>query len=212
VFMAAHNGYDKALTVLATNGANLNTTYNGATPAFIAAQNGHDKALTVLATNNADLNTTNNGMTPAFMAAKNGHDKALTVLATNDADLNTTSNGITPAFIAAENGHDNALTVLVKKGADIHKAYHSDAVALKKFAQEKDIAIRRRMGDFIQSQLSCGVSKSRIALTPKQIATIMGHDAILYILELRDSLDQSRSTGKRIRRTEPSQIDRINRP
>ena len=55
LFLAAQNGHDKVVEILAqTEGINVNQTYGNATPLFIASQNGDGKVVEILVDAGAD--------------------------------------------------------------------------------------------------------------------------------------------------------------
>ncbi len=124
LFVASHTGRNHVVKLLVEVGADLNLTWNGATPLFQASQNGHAEVVQVLVDAKADLNQTWNGVTPLFQASQYGHAKVVQVLVKAGADLNQTRHGATPLFAASQNGHADVVQVLVKAGADLNQTWN----------------------------------------------------------------------------------------
>ncbi|WP_133135770.1 ankyrin repeat domain-containing protein [Legionella rowbothamii] len=83
VMIAAMDGYDDVIDVLAKHKANLNVVNqpNGWTPIHYAISDRYTKVLTRLAQNNADLNVrAKNGFTPLLLAVINGNVEAVVEL------------------------------------------------------------------------------------------------------------------------------------
>ncbi len=73
--------------ILIQAGADLNQTWNGATPLFQASQNGHAEAVEILIQAGADLNQdADDGATPLFMASQYGHAGVVGILVKAGAD------------------------------------------------------------------------------------------------------------------------------
>lgn len=152
--------------------------------AFIAAQHGHVLVIAELAQHKADFNQANNkGLTPAFIAAEFGHTPVITELAKHGVDFNKASNeGKTPAFIAAENGHTLVIAELVKIGVNFNATYTESVANLRQFAMNYGDKVITKMNDFISQQLALFPNKNTVVLKPFHIAFIMGHDAIMNLL------------------------------
>ena len=120
--IAAQNGDDEMLALLAELGANFETPRdNGATPAWAAARWGHAHVVRMLAELGANLETPDlDGETPAWAAAAEGHAHVVRMLAELGANLETPdTNGDTPAFAAAENGHADVVRVMGELGVNL---------------------------------------------------------------------------------------------
>ncbi len=130
LFVASLTGRNDVVKLLVEVGAQLNQTWNGATPLFVASQNGHADLVQVLVKAGADLNQSWNGVTPLFQACQEGHAKVVQVLVDPEADLNQTWNGATPLFQASKNGHTKVVQILVDAGADLNQADDNGATPL----------------------------------------------------------------------------------
>lgn len=136
-YLAAQNGHDKYLEILAENGADLNKLHDGESPAFTAAKNGHHKCLEVLAKYKADLNEADKlGTTPILMATQKGYHECLEVLAKNGADLDREDDGTNLALRAAQKGYHKCLKVLAKYKADLNKPQHDGSTAVLMAVQQ----------------------------------------------------------------------------
>ena len=138
------------------------------------------------------------GATPTFIAAFNGHDKAIIALATHGADLNTPSEiGATPTFMAACNGHDKALAILAAYGADLDTPFISSSQSLKNFAAKHTQEIILRMDEFIGTKLAAGGDENSIAMSPEDIARVMGHDTVIqFFAARREQLHKTSSLAR----------------
>ena len=67
-------------------GADLNRTWDGATPLFQASQNGHVEVVEILVKAGADLNQAWDGRTPLYQASQNGHAEVVEILVKAGAD------------------------------------------------------------------------------------------------------------------------------
>ncbi|WP_115712768.1 ankyrin repeat domain-containing protein [Legionella sainthelensi] len=195
-FIAAQCCHTATLKLLAKNDADLNKARdNGATPAFIAAHNGHAAALEVLAQNKADLNKArDNGATPAFIAAAKGHAAALEVLAQNKADLNKAGDdGATPAFIAAQNGQLSVMKTLIKFDVDLQAPFLCSHAHLLEFASTKSHEVTQRAKNFL-----AGKTIDQIKVYPYDIAIIMGHTELAWLISNHFSSKQPKSAHQEI--------------
>ncbi|AUH72617.1 ankyrin repeat domain-containing protein [Legionella sainthelensi] len=195
-FIAAKSNHAAVLELLAENKADLNKpTKRGITPALIAAYNGHAAALEVLAANKADLNKArNDGTTPAMIAALNGHTAALKILAKNGADLNKAMNdGVTPAFIAAQNGRLSVMNTLIKLDVDLQVPFLCSHDHLLKFASTKSHEVTQRAKNFL-----AGKTNDQIKVYPYDIAIIMGHTELAWLISNHCSSKQPKSAQQEI--------------
>ena len=181
---AAHNGHASVISELAKHGADLNKTINGGfTPTHYAAQHGHASVIAELAKHGADLNKTiNGGFTPAHYAAQHGHASVIAELAKHGADLNKASNeGFTPALIAAQNGSTAVFSELIKYDANLTLPFKTVADDLKKFVRSTEDKVISRMNAYMSQQLK--MVKTTFLMTPFDIAWVMGHKEILYLMK-----------------------------
>ena len=97
LWIASQEDHINGVKLLIKAGADLNQTWNGATPLLQASQYGHAGVVNILVNAGVDLNQTYNGATPLYIAAQNGHSEVVKILVnTEGVDLNQTWNGATP--------------------------------------------------------------------------------------------------------------------
>ncbi len=118
LFVASHAGRNHVVKLLVEVGADLNQTWNGATPLFIASQMGHIGVVQILVGAGANLNQARQGATPLFQASQNGHVDVVKILLSAGADLNLTWHGVTPLYQASDRGHADVVQILVEAGDD----------------------------------------------------------------------------------------------
>ncbi len=118
LWIASQEDHINGVKLLIKVGADLNQTWNGATPLFQSSQNGHVELVEILVKAGADLNQTWNGATPLFQACQYGHAGVVNILLNAGVDLNQTWNGATPLYIAAQEGHSEVVKILLQAGAD----------------------------------------------------------------------------------------------
>jgi ankyrin repeat protein len=192
IFIAAQRGHIEIIDALISVGANLNKATNiGATPIYIAAQNGHSDIVKRLISAGADLSMAmNDGATPFFIAAQNGHLEIVSLLKNARADMNVPMNcGVTPFFIAAQMGHLEIVKLLKVARADFNLAYNATPDTFRAFAKSQGGLVVKRMGVFLleKKEPLTGELPPTIPMTPKDIATIMGHKKIVDLLNNAES-------------------------
>ncbi len=198
VFIAAQHGQVGVIYALAVLKANLNTPDNdGYTPALAAVWLGYAHVIIALAQYGANLDTPNkHGDTPAYVAAFIGHLPVIIALAELGANLNAPDlNGMSPIFIAAQKGHFDIVRFLLK-----HPSYHVKPLVctvskLNNLVKKYDIAVIKRMNDFIVSKQMTAADESEIAVLPKDIAAIMGHQDIVNLFTDVLPLKQSQNSS-----------------
>jgi ankyrin repeat protein len=187
LFIAAQNGHLEVVkALLACIDINLNlATIRGSTPLFMAAQNGHlevVKALLARDSINPNQAMTDGG-TPLFIAVQNGHLEVVKVLLASDGiDPNqATSNGATPLFIAAQEGKETIVEYLLQQGVARDIPVRASEASLTQFAMNQttgDGDLKNRMQKIIRDYQEKNPSAEQIAITPEQIADVMGHVAV----------------------------------
>jgi ankyrin repeat protein len=176
VNMAAQNGYLDVLRL------------------FIEAQNGDGSP-------RVDLNKSDeiDNFSPIAIAATNGHVGAVKLLieakdnyGNYRVDLNNSlKNGATPVGLAAQNGHKEIVIELLKRDVDIHLAFKISVKDLKELAQKNKPRVRQRINEFIKNKLDA----DEVAIEPRDMAWIMGHDDIVSLLDKVDQMDSEPSSS-----------------
>ena len=124
-YVSADKGYDKCLSLLAQNRADLSKPRkDGTAPIHIACQYARHACLLVLLDNGVDANlpTANEfGDTPVTIACQFGHVKILALLLNRGVDPNLANkNGNTAAHKACRFGHLKILELLVQRHANLN--------------------------------------------------------------------------------------------
>ncbi len=186
LFVASDTGRNHVVKLLVEVGADLNQTWNGATPLFQASQNGHTEVVQVLVKAGADLNQTWNGAAPLFQASQKGHTEVVQVLVKAGADLNQTWNGATPLFKASQNGHAKVVQVLVKAGADLNQTWHCATPLLQ--------ASQNGHAEVVQVLVDAGANLNLAddGATPLLQASQNGHaDVVRVLVHAKADLNQT---------------------
>jgi ankyrin repeat protein len=191
LLIAAYDGNTKLVRALLDKGANPNLPMaDGATPLFVAAEKGYLEVVQeLLAHDGIEPNKAmNDGATPLFIAAEKGCLEVVQELLAhvrikpNQAMIN----GATPLFIAEQNGCFEVVEALLKhENIDVTIAFKSTQDSLEEFARNKilkDDALIKRMDEYIARFKELYPKKELIEITPQEIATIMGHEAVLELL------------------------------
>lgn len=122
LFLAAQNGHDAVITVLAEAGVDLDAKdqRTGRSAIDAAATNGHESAIRVLLEKGARLNYASAVDRNALhLAAAGGHPAATRALIESGFPIHEPDHwGKTALHYAAESGHQNVAEVLLEKGAD----------------------------------------------------------------------------------------------
>lgn len=122
LFMAAKNGHDAIITVLAEAGADLHVEdqRTGMNVVETAAMNGHASAIRVLLRKGAYLKVASQtGPAALHRAAAGGHPTATRALLESGFPANISDlRGKTPLHFAAESGHEDVSEVLLEYGAN----------------------------------------------------------------------------------------------
>ncbi len=178
LFVASHTGRNDIVKLLVDAGADLNQTWNGATPLFQASQNGHTEVVQVLVKAGADLNQTWNGATPLFQATQNGHAKVVQVLVDAGADLNQTWHGATPLFKASQNGHAKVVQVLVDAGANLNQTWHgvTPLFQASRYGHAEVVQV------LVDARANLNQADDDDGATPLFIASQNGHAEVVEIL------------------------------
>lgn len=181
---AALTGKVRVIPILLELGVDLNAVTNtGHTPAYAAAGMGHAEFITELAKH---VDSIDNPATPlAHAAAFNGHLNVLQELSRLGVQLDAPGKlGVIPLFLAAQNGHAAVVRYLLDQPHLQNKPYISTAVSLAAFASKHSEDIQYKMNILIHSS---NQDPEHIAVTPEQIAYIMGNEEV--IKELRSKVD-----------------------
>ncbi len=179
LFVASDTGRNDVVKLLveAGAGADLNQSWNGATPLFLASQNGHADVVQVLVKAGADLNQCFKGATPLFQASQNGHAKVVQVLVHAKADLNQSWDGATPLFKASQNGHAKVVQVLVDAGANLNQTWHGVTPLFK--------ASQNGHAEAVRVLVDAGANLNQTdddGATPLFMASQNGHAEVVEIL------------------------------
>ncbi len=84
--------------------------------------------------------------------------------------------------------------MLAKHKADLKTSFISSSINLKKFADCRTPEIALRMSEIIATKLKDGAPEDKIPVTPKEIAYIMGHPAIVDMIS-KVTAEQSTEVG-----------------
>ncbi|MFT4059249.1 MAG: hypothetical protein QM652_06855 [Legionella sp.] len=79
--------------------------------------------------------------------------------------------GVSLAYIAAREGNVPVIAELVKNGADLNRAFITSSYNFKTLVKSKGLGVISRMNSFLEQHQD----KNKIAMTPYDIAVIMGH-------------------------------------
>ncbi|STX52092.1 ankyrin 3 [Legionella busanensis] len=182
------------------NVAALNLTANEykITLLHLSAAKGHSKVAQGLIELGADVNVQDcNGATPLLIAALKNYLVIVKHLIKAGANLNLASNnGATSLYVAAERGHIDVVKVLLDAGADSHKSCAISVDTLAKLAETKPQYIQTRIAFLLRKSSTANT----VAVTPYEIATIMGHtdvasEIVRRIHQLRLNTAQPPSLG-----------------
>ncbi|KAI6170524.1 Suppressor of tumorigenicity 14 protein-like protein [Aphelenchoides bicaudatus] len=131
--LAALNGYCNIVSLLLSNGADVNalanfggddlTTSPSVSALYLAAENGYTKCIKVLLDKGAKINyKTYDGFTALHVASQEGKFKAAKVLIAKNHQLvnSTNKDHQTPLHIAASEGHCDIISLLLDNDADVN--------------------------------------------------------------------------------------------
>ncbi|MBA2652524.1 MAG: ankyrin repeat domain-containing protein [Tatlockia sp.] len=109
----------------------------------------------------------------------------------------TAYNGITPLFLAAQNNKTDMVSLLLENDADMDLPMYSNSELLLGFAKNNNIYAQ--MEELIHKKLNTSetrlplevllsfsnkkISKPYIAITPREIATLLGHNEVVALLD-----------------------------
>jgi len=169
----------------------------GFAPIHAAVQSGHKHIISQLAELGASLETeASNGMTAAKLAVFRGRVDLIDELAkysVNWDSHNDTSTcyyaRFTAIYLAALRGHEKAVAQLIKYGADSTIAWMATAQELKKLGATRSQEVKDRIDVFQRGQ----PNPDAIAITPYNIAVIMGHQEVINILQPKVTISSSHS-------------------
>ncbi|CDZ79508.1 ankyrin repeat protein [Legionella massiliensis] len=198
--IAALRGYTDVLKFLLSNKPELRDKQmnNGVTPAYCAADTGKLSILKLLDEFSADLAKANeNLLRPTHIAAQNRHRDVLEfLLEKNPESVNErTSYGATAAFIAAQNGDAEALSLLISYKANLDLTYHVTIGSFTKFGEGLDLTIQENINQHISKQdnNTNQDNNTLVALSPLDIAQIMGYKKIIDIIKNNPSSNPANS-------------------
>ncbi|KAI6170522.1 Suppressor of tumorigenicity 14 protein-like protein [Aphelenchoides bicaudatus] len=137
--LAALNGYCNIVSLLLSNGADVNalanfggddlTTSPSVSALYLAAENGYTKCIKVLLDKGAKINyKTYDGFTALHVASQFGKYEAAKVLMAKDPSLGNATDKFKaiPLHLAALNGHCKIVSFLLDKGADVNALANFD--------------------------------------------------------------------------------------
>jgi len=185
VHLAAHLGHAHLFPIFETYALNINAvTIHGDTPAHTAAEAGHLNVILELARLHANFDIPDRrGETPIFRAAWFGYTEIVKSLTEHGADYNASiPNGDTPLFYAARNGHFAIVQYLLQQPNIQIKPCLFEISSLRSFVSKHEPELIARMEQFIQTKLQNSEDQTQLSAMPDELASIMGHDEIVRIL------------------------------
>ncbi|CDZ78226.1 Phosphocholine transferase AnkX [Legionella massiliensis] len=191
---AAQFGYTDVLAFLLKNNPELGNVQDckGITPAYYVAWTGILPSLKLLHTLGADLTKADkSGFTPAHIAALGRHRDALEFLLKNKPELaNAQANdGTTPAYVAAVQGDTESLRVLISYRVNLDLTFQTTKEELIKFGEKYDLMIQESISQYLSKQQN----DAPVALSPLDIAEILGHKEIVELIKNRPCSNPSNS-------------------
>ncbi|MCE3045714.1 ankyrin repeat domain-containing protein [Legionella sp. 16cNR16C] len=148
-------------------------------PIFLAAQMGFSEIVDILAEEGANLDQiAYNGATPAMVAAFEGHTETVKALIAHKANFDvSTTDGITPLFMACQQNFPEIVKLLLDIPVDSTIAFRATPAQLRQSIADKGVSAIQKMESLITAQSPD--SEGKIKLLPKDIAEILGHQAIV---------------------------------
>jgi len=185
VHLAALLGHAHLFLLFEKYALNINAvTIHGDTPAHTAAEAGHLNVILELARLHANFDIPDrSGETPICRAAWFGYTEIVKSLTEHGADYNVSiQNGDTPLFYAARNGHCEIVQYLLQQPNIQIKPCLFEISSLRSFVSKHEPALIARMEQFIQTKLQNSEGQTQLSAMPDELASIMGHDEIVRIL------------------------------
>lgn len=155
---------------------------SGWTPAFYTAQYNYPDCIPELIKQGVSLDKKDNfGWTPAHYAAQNGFHEVLAKLAKYGVALNTpNTQSLSPLYYAVQKGAIDAVIELIKANVNCFKPAIISINDCKALFINHNQTITARMNYFIH--INQDRQQQKIAITPRNIAYIMGQESIIPIL------------------------------
>lgn len=190
LIMAAQYGRTEIVQLLVQSSKiDINLT-SGPTALFLASQNGYSGIVKILleqATINVNLQFSD-GATPLYKAAINGHAEIVKMLLQrSDINVHQGVNGITPLFGAALMGHAEVVKAFLEKECELTPVVFSQSEWTGILNSYPSIC-KDRMREFLLSKIEDGNDKSKISITPREIAEIMKHHKVMIIFDRNQEL------------------------
>lgn len=175
------NDHDECSLLLLSEGANTKKTSTGVSAVECALLKSNTTILSALINAGVDINEQMKERTALFTAALLNDLEFVQLLIRAKADVNLgTDKQATPLFIAAQHGHDDVVEELLDcKEIELDKCFITTAESLHSFIETKRLFAKRNMQTFITAQSD----PENILMTPRDIATIMGHKRIVTMLD-----------------------------
>jgi hypothetical protein len=195
LFMAANMGNKGLVKTLLENEADPNAKekYQHFAPLHVAVQHGYGEVVELLIDKNADINIKNiSGTTPLYVAAFHDRIEMAALLLNHGADINSkTEDGATPLFIASQCGNEKTVKLLLKNKANPEINFTSTVKLLKEFAENtKNPDIMKNMATMIATKSAIHDPTTKIDLSPRDIAWIMGHKRVTALLDAKPQIKQ----------------------
>ncbi|MBA3536131.1 MAG: ankyrin repeat domain-containing protein [Tatlockia sp.] len=199
--MAVQNKNYNVVKRLLENGEDTNQTRqdDNVSPLLIAASQGDTSTISLLLENGSNPNagTKDDFTSLHFSVLKDDLKMAKLILEKGGSCNNTAYNGITPLFLAAQNNKTEMVSLLLENEANIDLPMYSNSKLLLRFAKNNNIYAQ--MEELINKKLNRSetqlplnvlislsnkqISKPYISITTREIATILGHNEILALLD-----------------------------
>lgn len=194
MYHAASLGYDRVVQVLKNLGSDINVpNVKGGSPIFAAIYANQVSTVKLLCELGANLSIDPFlGLSPVCLAVTLDRVQLIRILHSYGADLNITpSDGCTPLMVAIEKGSQSCVEYLLK-----HKVKMDTAVVYS----------RQKLFNFLASKFTMTLAQMRIdsidsdfmsatiALSPTQLAEVLGYDEILALLH-KAANDAQKTTG-----------------
>jgi ankyrin repeat protein len=184
--VAAANGCVDVINFLVNEGCDLNKkAKDNLAPIDRAITQGTVNAVFALKNAGVDINDIN-ACRPLLLAAQKGDaDMVKTLLvAGGEPDL-ALPNGLTAMFYAAQFGHGKVIETLLQYGAKLDIPFTTTTESLRNFAKKNNVFVNAKINIIIDRHLKNGEKEESIAITPYEIAWIMGHKKILEAMSQR---------------------------